>query len=78
MGSEWSRFLSDWLRPTDKALAAQRARGKMSKKKERYIGPIRWRGKINAKDITERVIAGIISGLAAGFAFYLAVRLLGE
>lgn len=38
---------------------------------ERYIGPLRWRGRLNWKDITERVLSGILSGLAAGTAFWL-------
>lgn len=37
----------------------------------------RWRGRLNWKDITERIISGIISGLAAGVGFWAMVRLLG-
>lgn len=42
-----------------------------------YLGPFRWRGSLNWKDVVERAIAGTISGLAAGLAFYLATRVLG-
>lgn len=41
------------------------------------MGYLRWRGRLNWKDITERIIAGFISGTCAGFSFYLMVRLLG-
>lgn len=44
---------------------------------KRYLIFLRWRGKLNWKDITERVIAGFLSGLAAGFMFWLCVSLLG-
>jgi len=32
---------------------------------------LRWRGKINYKDVTERVIAGIVTGLVAGLTLAL-------
>jgi len=40
---------------------------------EAYITPLhlRWRGHFNWKDVAERVVAGILSGLAAGAAFWL-------
>ena len=33
---------------------------------EHYSGPFRWRGHLNWKDITERVVSGIVAGLVAG------------
>ncbi len=39
---------------------------------------MRWRGRLNLKDITERVISGMISGVGAGAAFWLMLRLFGE
>jgi len=45
--------------------------------KAHYVGPFRWRGHINWKDVAERVIAGCISGTFAGISFWLMVRLLG-
>ena len=44
---------------------------KQVKSDEKYIGPLRWRGHLNWKDITERVLSGVLSGLAAGVAFWL-------
>ncbi|KKN83896.1 hypothetical protein LCGC14_0295490 [marine sediment metagenome] len=44
---------------------------------ERYIGPSHWRGALNWKDITERILAGFISGTFAGLSFWLLTRLLG-
>lgn len=38
---------------------------------------LRWRGRLNMKDITERVIAGMISGVGAGVAFWTMLRLFG-
>ncbi|KKK77337.1 hypothetical protein LCGC14_2854650 [marine sediment metagenome] len=32
---------------------------------------MRWRGRINWKDVTERVIAGIITGLAIGVTLFV-------
>lgn len=43
---------------------------------EVHIGPLRWRGKVNLKDITERVIAGVVSGSVAGIVAGLIVRFL--
>jgi len=31
---------------------------------------MRWRGRLNWKDVTERVIAGIITGLAIGVTLF--------
>lgn len=31
----------------------------------------RWRGHLNYKDIVERVIAGVIAGVAAGSTFFI-------
>ena len=46
--------------------------------RERYIfGVLRWRGRINWKDIVERIVSGFIAGTAAGLSFWLMVRLLG-
>lgn len=48
------------------------------KKSESYLlGILRWRGEWNWKDITERIVAGFISGLGAGISFYVMIRLLG-
>jgi hypothetical protein len=38
---------------------------------------IRWRGKLNAKDIVERIIAGVIAGIAAGSTFFILDQILG-
>ena len=47
-------------------------------KEERYVlGFLRWRGALNLKDITERVISGLVSGLGAGLSFWLLVKLFG-
>lgn len=51
---------------------------RMEQVREQYLGPFRWRGSLNWKDVTERIIAGFVSGLAAGFSFWLMVRLLGS
>ena len=46
--------------------------------RESYLwGILRWRGHLNWKDITERIISGFVSGTAAGLAFYLMMRLFG-
>ena len=37
----------------------------------------RWRGKLNWKDIVERVIAGVIAGVAAGSTFFILDWLVG-
>ena len=42
-----------------------------STKKERRVGPLRWRGKLNLKDIVERIIAGVIAGITAGSTFFI-------
>lgn len=48
------------------------------KKKESYfLGILRWRGAWNWKDITERIMAGFLSGLAAGLSFWIMLKLLG-
>ncbi len=31
----------------------------------------RWRGRLNWKDIVERIIAGVIAGVAAGSTFFI-------
>ena len=49
----------------------------MSRSEEKFIGPLRWRGRINWKDVTERVLAGFLSGLAAGMSFWAMHALLG-
>ena len=46
-------------------------------KKERHVGPLRWRGKLNMKDIVERIIAGVIAGVAAGSTFFVLDWLVG-
>lgn len=47
-------------------------------KNERYVlGILRWRGALNLKDITERVISGFVSGLSAGITFWLLVKMFG-
>ncbi len=37
----------------------------------------RWRGAWNWKDITERIVAGLIAGLAAGMSFWVMERVFG-
>ena len=37
----------------------------------------RWRGRLNMKDITERVISGIIAGMIMGVVFIALDRLIG-
>lgn len=51
----------------------------MTKKQEEsyLLGVLRWRGHLNWKDITERIISGVIAGSLGGMAFYLMVRLFG-
>lgn len=44
---------------------------------EHRLGILRWRGQINWKDVTERVIAGSISGTFAGLSFWRKLRRLG-
>ncbi len=46
--------------------------------KERHVGPFRWRGAWNWKDITERAMGGLLTGLAAGTAIWGLGRLFGE
>jgi hypothetical protein len=43
----------------------------------RIFGFLRWRGAWNFKDITERMIAGFMAGLAAGLSFWLMERVFG-
>ena len=38
---------------------------------------MRWRGHLNAKDIMERVIAGIIAGVVGGSTFFILEHLFG-
>ena len=38
---------------------------------------LRWRGRINLKDVTERVIAGLITGATMGVVFYALQTVLG-
>ena len=44
---------------------------------DRILGVFRWRGAWNWKDITERIVAGIIAGLAAGLSFWVMERMFG-
>lgn len=44
---------------------------------DRHIGPFRWRGHLNWKDIVERIVSGFITGVAAATAFWLLMRLFG-
>ncbi len=44
---------------------------------EHHFGPFRWRGHLNWKDITERVVSGSIVGLTAGGTFWMLTRLFG-
>ncbi len=37
----------------------------------------RWRGRLNWKDIVERIIAGVIAGIAAGSTFFILDQLVG-
>lgn len=37
----------------------------------------RWRGRLNMKDVTERVIAGLITGATMGVVFYALQAVLG-
>ena len=39
--------------------------------KARARGIFRWRGRLNWKDIVERIIAGVIAGGAAGSTFFI-------
>ena len=45
--------------------------------KSEHYGPFRWRGHLNWKDITERIVSGFITGVAAAFAFWTLTRLFG-
>lgn len=45
---------------------------------EYHLGFLRWRGAWNWKDITERIIAGVVSGFTAGLSFWLMLQLLGD
>ncbi len=38
---------------------------------------MRWRGHLNAKDIVERTIAGVIAGITAGSTFFVLDQILG-
>ena len=49
----------------------------MRKSGSAHLGPFRWRGRLNWKDIIERVIAGLLSGMAAGAMFWLLMTMLG-
>ena len=40
----------------------------------RSIGPFRWRGHLNWKDILERAIGGSMAGFTAGGTFFLLSR----
>ncbi|KKN60417.1 hypothetical protein LCGC14_0532510 [marine sediment metagenome] len=42
---------------------------------ERRLGPFRWRGSLNWKDVTERIIAGAVVGVTAGVTMWLLERL---
>ncbi len=37
----------------------------------------RWRGRLNWKDIVERIIAGVIAGIAGGSTFFVLDQLVG-
>jgi len=37
----------------------------------------RWRGRLNWKDIVERIIAGIIAGVVGGSTFFILEHLFG-
>lgn len=43
----------------------------------RILRIFRWRGAWNWKDITERMIAGFVAGLAAGLSFWVMERMFG-
>ena len=45
--------------------------------KERFFLGLRWRGRLNLKDITERFLSSFLSGVAAGFTFWLLVTFFG-
>ncbi len=51
--------------------------GGFSDEYERHIGPFRWRGHINWKDVVERAIGGSFAGLFAGTIFWALTRLVG-
>jgi len=43
----------------------------------RVLWFFRWRGRWNWKDISERFVASLLSGVAAGFMFWALVTVLG-
>ena len=45
--------------------------------KERFFLGLRWRGRLNLKDITERFISSFLSGFFAGLTFFLLVTFFG-
>ena len=45
--------------------------------KERFFFCLRWRGRLNLKDITERIISSFFSGVFAGLTIYLLVMAFG-
>ena len=42
-----------------------------------FLGILRWRGYLNWKDISERMLANIPSGIAAGVTVWVLIKLLG-
>ena len=44
------------------------------KGQEIHLGPFRWRGHLNWKDILERAIGGSMAGFTAGGTFFLLSR----
>lgn len=49
----------------------------MARRSEWYFLGLRWRGRLNLKDIVERAIGGFIAGVAAGVTFWCLTALLG-
>ncbi len=45
--------------------------------KSEHYGPFRWRGHLNWKDITERIVSGIFTGFVIGATLWTLTRLFG-